>query len=220
MNDSTTLTLCGNIGTDLRTFTTARGVRGLSFRLGVTSYRVTDAGAFQSLDTRWYTVRAFDKLAENLLHSAHKGQAVIVIGRPGVNAWKDEGGEVRSELQVTASHVGHDLKYGTARYWRTPKRDEATPSPEGTPTEGGAPSPIDEGGAPAAQPLGADSGALPPGGSVPGGSVPGGPVPGETVAAPGAQEEPLDEEDLDEEELVGATTGGDRGAFRGAYAPF
>lgn len=147
MNDSSTLTLCGNIGTDPRTFLTARGLRGLSFRLGVTAYRVTDAGAFQSLDTRWYTVRAFDKLAENLLHSLHKGQPVIVIGRPGVNAWKDEGGEVRSEIQITASHVGLDLKFGTAHFWRTPRHSDSAPPTAGEAANGGGPSSeVDEGG--------------------------------------------------------------------------
>lgn len=213
MSDQNTLTLCGNIGTDPRTFATARGVRGLSFRLGVTAYRMTDAGTFQSLDTRWYTVRAFDKLAENLLRSLHKGQPVIVVGRPGVNAWKDEGGEVRSELQITASHVGFDLKHGTGHFWRTPKQGESVPPASGERGEWETTPPaIDEGveATPTAQIVG------------PGAYAQGEPVdPGDSVDGDDLDHDAAEVGDAVEgapDDAVGAGNG--RGVFREEYAPF
>ncbi len=125
MNENTTLTLRGRVGTDLRRRTTQSGRHTIRFRLAVSQWRVRDDGVIEDREPHWYTVRAWDRLAENAVSSIHKGDPVIVVGRPTVNAWKDDQGEVRSEMVVTAQAMGHDIAFGWTHFGKVP-----TPAPE------------------------------------------------------------------------------------------
>lgn len=127
MAGSTTITLRGRVGTDLRMHTTRNGQVTVRFRLAVPQWRVRDDGTFEDQDTRWYTVRAWDRLAQNALASIGKGQTVIVVGRPSVSVWKDEQGEARGELVITAQTIAHDLGFGYSRFARTGALSSAQP---------------------------------------------------------------------------------------------
>ncbi|MDC4232907.1 single-stranded DNA-binding protein [Actinomyces sp. B33] len=116
MMNETTMTLRGRVGTDLRTFTTSGGHIHARFRLAVSRWRVNDAGALADERTTWYTIRVWDSLAENVLRSVRKGEPVIVVGRPGTNAYIDKNGEARGELIITAQSVGHDLARGVGSF--------------------------------------------------------------------------------------------------------
>lgn len=136
MTGSTTITLRGRLGTEPRRFKTRRQQVIVRFRLAVPQYRIRDNGVFEELEAQWYTVRAWDKLATNALASLNKGDPVIVVGRPTVNVWKDEEGEARGELVITAQGIGHDLGWGLSRFART-GAFSTTRSPESNGNDGG-----------------------------------------------------------------------------------
>lgn len=118
MTDSSTLTFRARIGSDLTSSRTTRGVPVVRFRIAVPQWRRTDSGDYEDLEPRWYTVRAWDRLAQNIATSLSKGQPVIVVGRPVSNAWVDSNGQIHSEIVINASAVGHDLSMGSAMFFK------------------------------------------------------------------------------------------------------
>lgn len=217
----TTITLRGRVGTDLSKTTTQNGRLTVRFRLAVTNWFATAEGVLTQGRTNWYTIRAWDRLATNLIHSISKGEPIIVVGRPTTGAWIDKtSGELRSELVITAQTVGHDLANGSAHYTKTmrataPVEHSDPPEapetgPEGVEAGGDAPE--------ACAPARHDEHASPALGAASDGSAL---AESEEVGASGGggnEDEALD--DFDEEELdadaglVGTGSGG--GAF-GAY---
>ena len=121
----TTITLRGRIGTDLRVSKSANNHLTVRFRLAVTHWFASADGVLTQGRTQWYSVHAWDRLADNALHSLAKGEPVIVMGRPRANAWKDSDGNIRSEVVINAQAIGHDLTSGRST-WR-----KSMPSPSG-----------------------------------------------------------------------------------------
>ena len=117
----TTITLRGRVGTELAAHKTASGQVTTRFRLAVTNWFDASNGELVQGRTHWYSVRAWDRLADNALHSIKKGEPVIVVGRPTANAWIDKNGERHAELVITAQSIGHDLANGRAAYARAPR---------------------------------------------------------------------------------------------------
>ncbi|WP_312349757.1 single-stranded DNA-binding protein [Actinomyces sp.] len=155
MTGNTSITLRGRIGTDLRRFDTRNRQVIVRFRLAVSQYRIRDNGTFEERDAQWYTVRAWDRLAQNALASLAKGDPVIVVGRPTVNAWKDEHGEARGELVITAQSIGHDMNLGQTRFARTGALSSTRP------TDPVAQDPGSEGATPAGEGVAPDAGSAP-----------------------------------------------------------
>lgn len=114
----TTITLRGRVGTQLYAQKTGSGQMSIRFRLAVTNWFATSTGELAQARTNWYTIRAWDRLAENALASVHKGEPVLVMGRPTANAWVDKDGEQHSEVVITAQSIGHDLANGRTQYER------------------------------------------------------------------------------------------------------
>lgn len=105
------------------------GVAYSRFRLVVPRGRRKDSGEWEELESRWYTVKAWGPLAENLRRSISSGDAVIVVGQPRAQAWIDKEGQVRSEIAVHATAVGHDLVRGQSIFYKT-VRDSDIPDRE------------------------------------------------------------------------------------------
>ncbi|MDO5719411.1 MAG: single-stranded DNA-binding protein [Actinomycetaceae bacterium] len=111
------LTLRGRAGTAPDLTFLPSGARVCRFRMAVTQRGRDDAGVWHDVATTWYTVKAWNNLAENIAHSILKGQPVLVTGRLDVNQWENkETGQRGTEVSIIATSAGHDLTYGTARY--------------------------------------------------------------------------------------------------------
>lgn len=113
-----TMTLRGRVGTDLTTSRTKTGTLCVRFRLAVSQWRRTDNGNYEELGVRWYSIRAWGRLAEYVLPSIRKGDPVLIVGRPVAQGWIDGEGEVRTDLVFNALTVGHDLNWGTSTFYR------------------------------------------------------------------------------------------------------
>lgn len=122
-----TVTLRGRVGSDLVSLRSRTDTPGVRFRLGVTHRRRTDNGSYEDVSSQWFTVCAWGRLATFCLASLHKGDPVIAVGRPSGNAWTSNSGEVMAETVINAQLIGHDLNFGTTRYFKN--GGEAPPLP-------------------------------------------------------------------------------------------
>jgi single-strand DNA-binding protein len=138
MNE-TTITLIGNVVTDVQSHTTAAGTEAASFRMASTSRRYDRGiGAWVDGDTSFVRVTCWKRLARHVQESLAKGDPVIVSGAMKVREWEDRDGNRRTGVDVIASSVGHDLARGTTVFTRPARRLDAVGAAGG---EGG---PIDD----------------------------------------------------------------------------
>jgi single-strand DNA-binding protein len=109
------ITVDGIIATTPRHIVTTEGLAITSFRIA-SPQRKTE-NSWVDTDTNWYTIMIFRQLAINAKDSLEKGQRVIVVGNLKVRDWSnnDRSG---SSVEVVATHIGHDLAWGTAKFER------------------------------------------------------------------------------------------------------
>lgn len=110
------VTLCGNVTNEPQQFQFADGSRVTTMRVAV-NRRVLDhrSNTWQTRDTSFYMVRCFRTLGDHVHQSIRKGQPVVVYGRLRIKQYERDG-ERRFWVEVEASSVGHDLKYGIAAF--------------------------------------------------------------------------------------------------------
>ncbi|MDO5728064.1 MAG: single-stranded DNA-binding protein [Actinomycetaceae bacterium] len=117
--DALHVTVRGRTGTAVDLVQLPSGAQTARFRLAVTQRGRDEAGIWHDLETTWYTVKAWNQLADNCARSIFKGHPVIVSGRLKVNQWENsETGARGTELVIVASSIGHDLTHGLTRYFR------------------------------------------------------------------------------------------------------
>lgn len=127
MND--TVTIRGNVGGDPVKSTTAGGVPVVHFRVASSSgYWDRSTGSWVEGPTNWYAVSAFRQLAEHAKTSLRSGDAVIVTGTLKLREWESNGKRGFS-ADLTADAVGHDLRWGTSNFMRTPRTSVPAPPP-------------------------------------------------------------------------------------------
>ncbi len=89
-----------------------------TFRMAHTSRYRNNEGEWVDGATEWFSVRMFRTGAQNVSESIHKGDPVIVRGRVRTSTWTNNEGVERTELQLDARTVGHDLTKGVGRFSR------------------------------------------------------------------------------------------------------
>jgi len=118
VND-TYVTVVGRVASELRCSTTDGGIPVASFRVATTPRRYSPSG-WTDGHTSYVTVTCWRGLADNVKDSLKKGQPVVVHGRQSVRPWKrDE--RTGTSVEIDADAVGHDLRWGTARFEKTTK---------------------------------------------------------------------------------------------------
>lgn len=124
------ITLTGRVGTEPTFVTTNEGLMVSSFRL-VSNPRWFDRKKEIWVDgsANWYTVKSFRQLAENVHHSVHKSDLVVVTGRLRVQEW-ESGDRKGRTVEVEANSVGHDLARGRTTFTPT-ARNSAENVPTG-----------------------------------------------------------------------------------------
>lgn len=131
------LTVQGTVGTTPTLTRTPAGRAFCHMRVATTpSYRTDDG--WRDGETVWFTAKAWGQLAENLCHSLHKGDPVLLVGRFTQETWADERGEHLTNV-VTVVAGGHDLTRGETRF--TKVAPASAPSPERAESGASAPSP-------------------------------------------------------------------------------
>lgn len=116
-----TVTIVGNVATDPTQGRTAGGIPVTNFRLASTHRRYDEATrTWIDGGTNWYSVAAFRQLAENAKTSLRSGDSVIVTGRMKIRSWENNGKQGTS-VDIDADVIGHDLRWGTTAYRRSPR---------------------------------------------------------------------------------------------------
>jgi len=88
-------------------------------RLGHTPRRLNRAtGEWEDGDTSYYTVRCWRRLAVNVKGSLRKGDMILVRGKVVMRTWVDDQQRNRTQMQIEADSVGHDLAFGWSHFNR------------------------------------------------------------------------------------------------------
>ena len=114
------VTLTGYVTAEPKIWKTARTQTPVaSVRVGSTPRRLDrGTGEWQDGETSYYTVKCWRRLAENVHGSLRKGDMIIVRGKISTRSWVDDQQRTRTEMQVEADSVGHDLSFGWSRFNR------------------------------------------------------------------------------------------------------
>lgn len=142
MNE-TTVTLVGNVCSDITIRETPNGHRVTNLRLAVTPRRMR-AGAWEDGETSYFAINCWRSLAEHVYTSVHRGDPVVVHGVVRIRTWQRTDGSTGTSVDVDAQTIGFDLSRGTAVFARASRGGgvESAASPEERepmPWEGSAP---------------------------------------------------------------------------------
>ena len=96
--------LSGNLASDVTLKTLKSGTKVADFRLAVNE-RYKDKEGNEKERTAFVTIESWTGLAETCAKYLKKGRAVLVEGRLKMDEWKNDEGENRSRLLVTADNV-------------------------------------------------------------------------------------------------------------------
>tara|TARA_B100001245_G_C22826227_1_gene397466 strand:- start:418 stop:846 length:429 start_codon:yes stop_codon:yes gene_type:complete len=94
----------GNVGTDPEMRYTPNGNAVTSFRIA-TNYRYTTSEGEQKEETEWFTVTAWNRLAEQCNQYVTKGMKVYAEGRLKSESWTGNDEQTRFRNEIVASQV-------------------------------------------------------------------------------------------------------------------
>jgi single-strand DNA-binding protein len=94
----------GNVGTDPEMRYTPNGNPVTSFRLA-TNRRYTPSGGEPRDETEWFTITAWNQLAETCNQYVTKGMRVYAEGRLKSDSWTGNDGQTRFRNEIVANQV-------------------------------------------------------------------------------------------------------------------
>lgn len=114
------ITLTGYVTAEPKMWHTAKTNTPVAkVRVGSTPRRLDrQTGEWKDGETSYYTVKCWRRLAENIAGCLRKGDMVIVRGKFRARTWVDEQQRPRTELEIEADSVGHDLSFGWSHFNR------------------------------------------------------------------------------------------------------
>jgi single-strand DNA-binding protein len=120
MINGATVTLAGYVATEPHYKTVNDEIPHVSLRVAWTSrFRDRETGEWRDGKTSFASVNCWRKLANNVVSSLRKGQAIVVMGRLQVREFDDREGRRRTAVDIEADAIGHDLYRGVAHFQRT-----------------------------------------------------------------------------------------------------
>jgi single-strand DNA-binding protein len=124
---SAPITIIGNIVNDPELKFTPNGKALAIFTVVTSKSSKKPDGTWDNVDTTFWDIKAWGKIAENCADSLGKGMSVIVVGTAVQENWDDKTtGAKRSKIVVTAWNIGIDMKRHTVAQVSTPKRTETS----------------------------------------------------------------------------------------------
>jgi single-strand DNA-binding protein len=96
--------IIGNVGTDPEMRFTPNGNPVTSFRVA-TSRFFTGPDGERKQETEWFTVTAWNKLAESCNQYLAKGRRAYVEGRLRSRVWEGQDGQKRTQVEIVAERV-------------------------------------------------------------------------------------------------------------------
>lgn len=138
------ITITGNLGDDPELRFTPSGAPVCKFSVGVTDrFRDRNTNEWRDGDTTWFTVIAWNQMAENCAETLLRGTRVVVTGQMKSRSWETKEGEKRTSWEITADDVGASLRFTSANIRRaartrptTPERDDTWAGTDTSPAPG------------------------------------------------------------------------------------
>ena len=122
---SQNMTIVGNLAADPELRFTPNGKAVVEIGVMTSRSRKNEqTGQWENEDVTRWTVKAWDRLAENMAETLQKGDGVVVVGTAAHRSWENKDGSKGGRIEVTAWNVGFDLKRCSASPNRV-KRDAA-----------------------------------------------------------------------------------------------
>jgi single-strand DNA-binding protein len=120
MSQENTITLRGYVTAEPKLWQTTRTQTPVTeIRVGSTPRRLNRAtGEWEDGETSYYTVKCWRRLAVNVKSCLRKGDMVIIKGKFVTRTWVDDQQRTRTQMQVEADTVGHDLAFGWSHFNR------------------------------------------------------------------------------------------------------
>lgn len=110
MSNSTTVTIVGNLTADPEERSTRNGETVTQFSVA-SSRRWKNKNNEWEEETSYFDIVAWSELAKNVVHSLHKGNRAVIIGRLEQQSWEDKKtGDKRSKIVVIAEDIGPSLR--------------------------------------------------------------------------------------------------------------
>ena len=133
------VTMIGNVGTDPEMRYTPSGAAVTDFRLAV-SRRFSTRDGNQQEETEWFTVTAWERLADTVNQYVTKGMKVYVEGRLKSRSYQGNDGQMRFSNEINAQTVLFLDRGGAAQQWNEEQgggtanapRQEAPSDPAGS----------------------------------------------------------------------------------------
>jgi single-strand DNA-binding protein len=114
----TMVTIIGHLVDNPRLRRTDKGTDVASFRVGSTARKIDKAtGEWVDGNKLFVSVSCWRQLATNAVDSLRKGDPVVVFGRLSTKEYEKDG-QKRSNFELEANALGHDLSRGTAVFSR------------------------------------------------------------------------------------------------------
>jgi single-strand DNA-binding protein len=137
MSQGAYVTLVGYVAQEPNIRTTKTGRVVTDLRVGITPrFRDRATGEWRDAGSSYFSVTCWERLAQHVRASMHKGDPVLVRGRFRTETYEDKDGHPKTETRITADTVGHDLSRGIATYIRQRRQP---PTQEGGPADAQAP---------------------------------------------------------------------------------
>jgi single-strand DNA-binding protein len=96
--------IIGNVGTEPEMRFTPNGNPVTSFRVATNRVHITTEGE-RKRETEWFTVVAWNRLAEQCNQFLTKGRLVYAEGRLRTRTWEGQDGQKRSRVEIVANRV-------------------------------------------------------------------------------------------------------------------
>jgi single-strand DNA-binding protein len=158
MPNEAQFTVAGFVATAPAFSATKSGLPTMTMRVAWTPRRVDrTTGEWTDEPACFVSVKCYGRTAENCKISLEKGDPVVVTGTLRMHDYEAKDGSTRTNVDITASALGHDLSRGTSVFNRRGRK--AQPA-AGESQEGQAPAAADEPGAPADDELSGEPGDL------------------------------------------------------------
>lgn len=119
---NTTITIVGNVTRDPELRFTASGVATSTFTLAVNRRVNTRNNAAPTEVVSFFTVVAWNTMAENACVSLTKGSRVVVSGRLEQRSWQTPAGEKRTVYELVADEIGASLRFASAAIERNQRQ--------------------------------------------------------------------------------------------------
>jgi single-strand DNA-binding protein len=142
---NTTITVVGNVTRDPELRFTASGVATCSFSLAVNRRVNTRNGTAPTEVVSFFTVVAWNTLAENACISLTKGSRVVVSGRLEQRSWQTPAGEKRTVYELVADEIGASLRFASAAIERNQRQAPSINDVRGIVFNGSESNPDNEG---------------------------------------------------------------------------